>query len=210
MWSFLSVQWLGVRVFIWLYFGLSIILGLGVGVYFYRERIRKKYYEIRFPEKLIKVCIHYPGSIFRIYWRLIPADTLFRIDDMSYSFDDKKLVKPGDFLGKPKGDEHDNDYTIVVNDRKYNIKKSLMIKTRWERYPEAHFFYNVPDQIEYDIDAGSIKFSAKELNDYQEKNLFTELLKLELGKPMIVLILMIVIGNLIGTMFLIAKYMELI
>ena len=64
--GFFTNELLGVKLWIWLYFALSIMGGMTVLIFWFREKVRRKYYELRFPEKLIKIVIHYKSGLFKI------------------------------------------------------------------------------------------------------------------------------------------------
>jgi len=116
--------WFGVRIWIWLYLLLSIVLGGVVALYFYRETIKRKYYEIRFPEKVLKVIIHYKNNMYNVYWRLVPDDNIFRIAGKDYSFDNKTIQKENDFF--TRGTKP--NLKIVVDSKEYDYPDGLQME----------------------------------------------------------------------------------
>lgn len=201
--GFLTTTFLGVRIWIWFYLVFSMLSFAGVLIWFYRERIKCKYYELRFPEKLIKVVMHYPSKMFRIYWRLIPDEESFTIESKTYSFEDKSLLKDNELFTYRK----DTGHYLKVNKKEYLIDDLLKIKTRWKRYPEVHYFFNKPSPIDFDFTKKKIDISASQLDKFKKSDLFVKLLTLTENKQIIVFAIILGILNLLGIIFLIAKQM---
>jgi len=202
--SFLNNIFLGVRIFIWIYFSISLICGLSVIIFWYRERIRKRYYEFRFPEKLLKVVIHYVGNQYKEFWRLIPDDNLFTFESKKYSFSDKTILKDNEFFIK----QDNNRNVVIIDGKKYSFEDLKIVRKRKSIYPEVHYFYNNPTPINFDFEKKDVGFSSKELNDFEENDLFKKLLTLEDEKRLMMLIMILTIVNTIATVFVIAKLME--
>jgi len=202
--SFLNNIFLGVRIFIWIYFSISLIYGLSVIIFWYRERIRKRYYEFRFPEKLLKVVIHYVGNQYKEFWRLIPDDNLFTFESKKYSFSDKTILKDNEFFIK----QDNNRNVVIIDGKKYSFEDLKIVRKRKSIYPEVHYFYNNPTPINFDFEKKDVGFSSKELNDFEENDLFKKLLTLEDEKRLMMLIMILTIVNTIATVFVIAKLME--
>jgi len=143
-------------------------------IFVYRERIKKKYYEIRFPEMLLKVVIHYHNNKYREYWRLIPEDFLLQIGEKRYEFSDSASIKPTDTFGFLKDDK----VFVTVEGKTYEYDKKMQIHKRFNKYPEIHYFYNVPSPLIFDIENKELKFTGAELETFKENDLFTKLLTL--------------------------------
>jgi len=204
--GFFTGVWLGVQIWIWLYFILSLILGSGVSVYWYRERIRRKYYEIRFPEKLIKIVIHYKTRFFKEYYRLIPDDNIFVIEGKDYNFDNANILKDNDFFvtKKPKT----AGSFIKVEGQEYQINDLFKIRKKRRDYPELHYFYNVPQPINFSYEDKSIKLSAKQLNQFKENDLFSKLLTLDTERNVFMILVIAMCINIIISFVIMAKMLE--
>lgn len=203
--SFMSVRWFGVYAWIWLYFIFSVSAGLFVIIYWARERIKKKYYEIRYPEKLIKVVMHYPSNFFKEYWRLIPDDNFIIAEGKRYQFSKQHLEVSSD-LFTAKTEEKLSE--IMIDNKVYSLKDLNMIRKRWRKYPEIHYFYNVPSPIEFNIDTEELDITSTQLDKFNENDLFSKLLTMEDEKRLIIMMMAIVIINLIATVVLVAIQME--
>jgi len=169
-----KVLW-GARVWIWLYLLLSIFLFIGVLIFFFRERIRRKYYELRFPEKLINIVMHYKGGYKKQYARLIPDDDSFVIDGKRYPYSNKAILKDNDCFAFNKGGE----LTLKIDGKTYDLNSKLSIKNRWSKYPEIHYFYNQPAPINFDLSKKSLEFSSKQLEEFKDNDLFVKLLTMD-------------------------------
>jgi hypothetical protein len=176
---------------------------IGVLIWFYKELIRKKYYEIRFPEKLIKVVIHYKGGMYKRYWRLVPDDNIFNIGQKQYQFDDKQILKDNDFYSRSVAGKE----KLKIEGKEYDLIQSFAIKYRWEKYPELHYFYNCPLPIMYDLNTKSIKFTSAQLNLFKENDLFNKLLTLKDDANIIMILLVLGVINALISAFILAKSM---
>lgn len=197
--GFMELTWLGVRVWIWLYLGFS-ILGLGVvAIYFFKEWIRKQYYKIRFPEKLLRVVIHYKSQHFKVYWRIMPDTDTFRIDGKNYAYNDKSILNPNDVFVKHIGTE----LKLGIAGKFYNVDDLLKIKNRWQNYPELHYFYNCPNPINFDLSNKKIDFTSKQLKEFKENDLFAKLLTLDTQSKLLFIVLIVTaVGALISLLML--------
>ena len=206
--SFLNVIFLGVRVVYWLYFLMSLVCGLIALIYWKREKIKETYYKIRFPEKTIKVVIHYPTGLYKVFWRLIPNQKDFSLEGKRYFYNDDAITKENDFYVQTRG----NQLIARIRDgetvTEYNLDDKLRIKRHGSVYPEIHFVNNIPTPINFkDMDTTDIKFTATDLKEFKENHLFEELLTLEGKKNLMILIMLIGGLNLLVTLFLLAKNM---
>lgn len=204
----LSMEILGARLWIWIYFICSLSFMLGTIAYFFRERIRRRYYYIRYPEKLVKVVIHYKNNLYKIYWRLIPKRNQFELLGHIYHYADKDILRMNDLFSYTKNDK----ITIKIPDKeikkgkiistKYNeyiIRPDLITKNRWDTFGELHYFYNISEPLKFDIVKKKIEFSGEELKQFEENDLFQKMLTLEDEKRLMkIVILMSVITSIIS------------
>ena len=187
---FLAETLLGVRVWIWLYLLFGVLSFGFIAIYFYRERIRKKYYQIRMPEKLMRVIIHYPSNMYKEYWRIIPDLPYFFLENKKYQFNDDAILKKNDFFSKPEKGK----IIIEIEGEKYDLEEMKGIKKRFG-YPEIHYFFNVPTPISFTYEDSIIDISSKELEIMSENDLFAKLLTLEDQKKIIIILVAIMIVN---------------
>jgi len=201
--GFFTGLFLGVRIWIWLYFLFSMFMGLFVAIYFFKERIKRKYYEIRYPEKLIKTVIHYKSGMFKEYWRIIPDDNFLKCEGKIYNFLNTNLIKGNDlFIDKEK-----DKSKIQINGNTYELKDFSIIKKRWRKYPEIHYFFNSPNPIFFDVGKKKVDLSSKQLESFKENDLFAKLLTMETEKRILTILLIMMIINTIGTILIFAKLM---
>lgn len=202
--GFLDTTFLGVRYTYWIFFGVSLICGIAVIINYFKENIKEHYYKIRWPEKLIKVIIHYPGNLYKIYWRLIPDRDDFTIDGKSYAYGDQAVLKENDFYVR----RDDNKLIVMIDGKAYFLDDEYNIRRKGNSWPEIHYPFNVPYPINFNlIDKSEIKFSAVDMQDFKNNHLFEELLTLEGKKNLMIFILLICGLNFLVTAFLLAKTM---
>ncbi len=193
----------GVRLWILLYLVFSVLIGVAIFLYWKREQIKRVYYQLRFAEKVIKVIVHYKSGLYKIFWRLVPDKDYFEIQGKDYAFDDKSILKDNDFFSR----QYKNREFILIDGLKYWLDEQLQIKSKGRKYPEVHYFYNVPHPIKFDYKKKGVEFSSLNLKQFKENDLFTKLLTLQEQKAIIMLMFVIGIINLVGTMFIISKMM---
>lgn len=203
MFEWTHSQWLGVRVWIWLYLILSILLGIMVVVYWFREAIRREYYQFRFPEKLLKVVIHYKNNYFKDFWRLIPDNNEFILEGKAYQYSDKKVLKDNDFYLRKVKDK----IKVVIDNKEYDINDKLKLLKKWRKYAEIHYYHNCPVPIDFDMSKKLLDFSSKQLQDFKDNDLFAKLLTLDTEKNMLMFILILGIINTIASVLMFAKMM---
>ena len=202
--TFWGNSFLGVRYFIWAFFLLSIICGIIVILYWQREKIKEKYYKIRWPEKVIKLLVFYPTGLYKTYWRLIPDRDDFSIDGKRYIYDDKTILKENDFYIQKRG----GSLIAIIEGNQYNLDDKLKIKRKGSVWPELHYIDNISDPINYkEIDKTGIKFSGKDMADFKEASLFTELLTLEGKKNLMIVLIILGVGTLLISLVNLAKTM---
>lgn len=200
----LDNYYFGVRGFIWIYFFISVFGFSGLSIYWFRETIRRKYYELRYPEKLLKVVLHYKAGMFKEYWRLIPDNNAFIIDNKHYPFDEKTVSKNTDMFTYKK---HGNT-KLKIDNVEYEYDGLKELKKRWSKYPEIHFIYNVPKPLTFDMTKKDIQLSSKELQDFKDNDLFYKLLNSDREKVQGNILLLLTIVNTLGVAFILARMME--
>ena len=202
-----QVGWFAVRWWVWLYFFFSVIVGIGVALYWKREDVIRIYFQTRFPERVIKVVIHYKSGLYNIYWRLIPDNNLFKISNKIYEFSDKEILKENDFFSlKDK-----NKKTIVkIEGKEYNFEDLALINQKGRKWTEIHYFYNNPTPLSFDFENNELDFTSTQMNEFEQNDLFTKLLTLEQEKKTLIILIVMVAFNLFMTIFIIAKMMGFI
>lgn len=203
--SFLNaIGWFDIRWWIWLYFFFSILMGVFIGVYWQREKLKKYYYLIRFPERIIRVIIHYGTGLYNVYWRLVPDDNVFKINAKVYEFDDDNVLKENDFFA----DKKNNEKTIIkVDGNKYYFEDLALIKVKGGKYPEIHYFYNNPKPLDYNLTDKELKFSSKQKHDFEQNDLFTKLLTLQQERTALMVVMIICGLNVLLSFVMLAKMM---
>lgn len=200
---FLDGYILGVRLFIWVYFLVSIILGVGIVLYTNRELLKEKWYKWRFPEKVIKIIMHYPTGIYRVYWRLIPDTDFFTFDGKTYNYTDTSIISENDFFVYKK----EGETVARVEGKEYKLEDDLKIRRKKAEFSEIHYFYNVPLPIDYKTVSTELKLTSTQLTDLKENDLLKKLLTMEAEKNLLMFVLIIAGLNLLTTLFLLAKIM---
>jgi hypothetical protein len=195
---------LGVRLWILIYIVFSILSFIFIIAYWKREQLKKYWYGLRHPEKLIKVVLHYDTGIYREYYRLIPDTETFKLDNKTYRYDDEEVIKYNDFFSSRN---ESNDIIINIDGTKYNVNKLYGIKRRRDSLIEIHYKANNPNPITYKSEGSQIGISSKNLDIFQENDLFNKLLTVKDNAGVIIFILLICAFNLIATIFIIAKMM---
>ena len=195
-----SMVILGAKLWIWVYFICSITFMLGTIAYFLREKIRRKYYYIRYPEKLVKVVIHYKNNLYKIYWRLIPRRKQFELLGHIYHYADKNILKVNDIFSYSKNDnliikipekEIKKGKEIITSYKEYVIRPNLITKNRWDSFGELHYFYNISEPLSFDISKKKIDFSGEELKQFEENDLFQKMLTLEDEKRLMRIVIIV-------------------
>lgn len=150
----------GVRLFYWMYLPLSLLI-LGVVIaYWQREKLLKVWYSLRFPERLIKVNIIYPGNYIRHFWRLIPKTNTFDFGEETYQYSEPSILKQNDWYATKK---EDGRLILRIKDNEYYLDDLLGIKNRWDQWPEIYYIDGCP----FPVDWG--KTAAPEITATNEK-----------------------------------------
>lgn len=219
--SFFEIVIIGVRLWIWIYFLFSLLFFGGILAWWKREQIRKFYYKVRFPEKLIRVVIHYPSNLYKVYWRLVPSDKLIKLDGKKYIYDKEQIGKDKElFIAKQKRDtgvvfatdtihekQKGNKQYFLIDFKEYEFKDFFMVREKGNTYPEIHYYFNNPFPIEFNQDIDKNQLAGEQLRDFIENDLLSKLLTLKGEKVMFMLMLILVGINLLATIFIILKMM---
>lgn len=202
--GFFQIEWLGVRLWIILYLVFSLIMGIVVLVMFFKEKIKGFFYRTAWPEKAIKIILFYPGNIYKIFWRLLPARDTFMIEGRPYLYADKNIQKNNDIFAKGT----DKDMYVEIEGKRYDISKHVQLREKWSRHwPELHYKFNVSYPIDYSKSGSDLQWSSDDFKDFNENDLFKKLLTMDDQKNLMVILLLLCAVNLIATIFLIAKIM---
>jgi len=176
-----------VPVIVWIIMGFQIIAPLSFSIYFYRELIRKKWYEIFNPEKIIHIIIHFPSNKIKEYWRLIPPTKEWVIGQLLYFYKDNELLKPNEVLTSEK-----NIYVAEIDGQKYNLDVKNLERKRFVKYPQIHFYNGIPSPLSFDFKNKKVELSSHDLLKFQKNDLMKKLLSLEEEMNLLKLILLAV------------------
>lgn len=220
--GFLTIEYFGVRLWIWLYLIWSFLIFTFVIWYFFKEYIKGKYYKLRFPEKVILVIIHYPGSLIKRYWRLIPRNQELRVDKTLYIYDKDAIAKEDDTLitkypdGKAKLLIVNNIYSKKKGDKEifqlgdtteYEYQKFFEIKSRFDKYPEIHYLCGNPYPIRWDLSKNALAWDSKSLEEFLTNDLLVKLVSLKKEQMFMMFLMIVGIVNMLLSLFILAKIM---
>jgi hypothetical protein len=187
----------------------TILFGLIVFAYWQRERIKKTWYSIRFPERMIKVNMIYPGNYIRHYWRLIPDSDSFELDGGLYLFDDKEILKSNNWYASKKATKEKSERLVLnIDGNEYFLDERLKIKNRWEKWPQIFYIFGNPFPVNWagtadvkikEMTAGAdpkledktILLSAQDLKHFKESTILTQLLASLKNNPLLIIILLV-------------------
>jgi len=228
--GFLGIKFLGVRLWIWLYLVLGIAFVIFTIVYYYRENIKAKYYKIRYPERTIRIVIHYTGAIFKEFYRIIPTNKLINIQKVGYFYDPKSLQKHKEIFAE----KLEKYFYVDIDDKKYQLADLSAIRQKDRRFPELHYYYNNPNPINFNqeivIKASELKDSpslsdllpdnkkeipvpkmtGKQLKDFEEQDMFNKLLNLKDQNTIMMILLMITVLNIVISVIIALKVFDII
>jgi hypothetical protein len=125
---------------------LALFLGGVCVAWWQRERIRKVYYSLKFPELLLTLNIIYPSGFFRKFWRLIPSDKGFILDGKLYLYNEAAIIKNNDWFSYK---DSKGNLVCRIENKEYNLNMILGIKQRWERWPELYYKEGNPIPIDF-------------------------------------------------------------
>ena len=183
----------GVRLWILLYLVFSALSGIFVVSWFYRERIKKRYYMIKCPELLIRVVMHYEGRKYKEFWRCIPIDEEIDVAGQTYNFAKDYLLKDDETFATKDREQ----WVLRFGKKEFKVDKPSIISKRFAKFPEVHYFYNVPTPIHFDGIKGKIEFSTDALETFKENDLLKKLLTLEDEKKMMILLMVLIFINIV-------------
>ena len=194
-----------VRLWIWFYLAGSALGLIAIILRHYREIIRGKYYKWRFPEKVVGVVMHYPGThLYKKFWRLIPDSSEFRIDGKTFFFSEKAIIKENECYAQPKADK----FMIKVEGKEYELYDQYLIQGRGKTWPEIHYQDNCPAPIDFqNIEKGQIRITAKDYQTISDNNILSKLLTLTGQNSMIMFLMVLQFVTLAVVGFLLAKNM---
>lgn len=204
---------LGARLVYWLYLFLAILGAGGIFAYWQREAIRKFYYSLRFPERLIKIRMIYPNNNVNYFWRLIPdtTDKTFSLDGGTYDYNDETILKNNSWFAYR---EHKTEGRLIVrvSDKEYFLDDLLKIKNRWERWPEMTYKFGCPFPVDYNSTKtteanNEITFNASDLEKLKKSTILTQIYNSVAQDSLIIFIIILAAVNIIISGFLLAKIM---
>lgn len=222
--SIFTIRILGILFWVWLSLFFSFFGFVGVVAYFKREHIRKAYYTLRYPEKVLKVVIHYKTGYYKVYYRLIPSRDLLMVDRKPYYYDPEVITKQHEFWIRKGTVDKEEDQLLVVKNlfvkrkgkkelihigdtEQYDYFETLRIREKGRKYSEIHYLYNCPYPLKFDLKTKGLEFSSTSLKEFKDNDLVGKLLTLQQERTLMMLILIIVAINAVATVFLIAKIM---
>jgi len=174
---------LGARLFYWFYLFLTLAGVGGAAIYWFREALKKRYFILRFPEKLIIVAIIYPGNKIRRFARLIPDDNTFDFGDQTYNYAESSVLKNNTWYAyKDKAKEE--RLILNIESKEYYLDDLLKIKQRWERWPEIYYKYGCPLPINFWAEgeteaakdkAPIVEFNAHDLSRLKKSTILTQI-----------------------------------
>jgi hypothetical protein len=189
----------GLKNFVWFLFVFQNILFIGVMGYIFREWIWLKYYQMRFPERILKVVIHYKSRMFSEHYRLSPDNRRLDILDLRYNYYEQAVVQPDA--------DKSNATKIFINGVKYNSVGDRSLKKRFKTYPEVHYFYNNPNPIDFEASYGKTDLTSLEQKEFEENKLFEKLLNIESEKLLLLFCLILGLVNMLLSIFILGKTM---
>jgi len=178
------------------------VASVGVWALAFREMLKRKYYAVFYPEKTIKVCIHYPNNRFRYFWRVIPSKRRFTVQNKIYFFDEKYLNNCDIFATENKK----NELFVEVEGKRYMINEQEFNKGRFDKFPEIHYFQDNPFPLQFKS-TGKINITSEELEAMQKNDLFYKLLSLSDQNMLLIFCIILSAVSCMGVIFLIAKNM---
>jgi len=179
------------------YFVSIIILAFVFLGWFYQELLKKLWFKTFYPEQVIKAIVHYPNNMFKIFYRLLPADKLFILKGKAYVYDDEVIQKQKEMFCNLKEKSPELD----LDGKKYNFLQQCGVQKRFMRNLEIHYFENNPNPIDFTMSAieekniALAKFSSKQLKQIKDNDLFIKLLSLQGQNNMMLLILLVSIAS---------------
>lgn len=193
-----SILFLGLKLYLWILLFTGIALGLGILAILKRHAIQAKIWKTFWPEKVIEVYVHNPGTpIYNMYIRLIPKSEELTISNALYRYDSRNLVK--------KDNEDfaifdNNQWKIKVDGKEYKLKSNKFQIGKNKRWPEIHYYRDNSEPIDwtsYSQIKGEFNLPAQKLNDLIDSDIVTKALSFQQQNTMILLCLLFTILGII-------------
>lgn len=202
--SFWDIKFLTIHIGVWILLFGTILIILGVVLYFSRERLREYYYKWRWPERVIKVCIHYsPSRFYKTFWRLIPPRGQFEIKGQIYRYDERAVIKEEDYLAEERG----QDYFIRAEGKEYKIDLNKVVG-RKGGWPELHYPYNCPEPYDYaTYKTDGFNISGSKINDLVKSDLWEKALNLAGQNALLAVCIILGVINLFISIVIASKVM---
>ena len=221
MLEWLGYKFLSVRLWIWLYmlFGI-LVLGI-VALMVYKEKIKSKYYKLRFPEQTIRIVIHYTGALYKEFYRIIPTDKIIKLKDVAYFYDEKVLNRHSEIFAEKEQDK----YVFTLDGKKYEYDNLTSVRQKDRQYPELHYFYNNPNPMSFNqeliqnqtkitpIEKGKNPIpvmTGKQLKEFETQDFFNKLLNLREQKGLMLMLLLLTVINMLISGLIALKIFDII
>ena len=205
--SFWDSTFLGAHVWLWFCLLLTILAVSGALAYYFREKVIEKYLKFRWPEKCIEVCIHFPGiARYNSYWRLIPSNSRFDIDNKIYRYDhDKQVWENSELLAH----EDNGLYMTHINGVWRKLNTDFLVRRKGWKWPQLHYPYDSPEPMDfskYTPEQGFV-LSGEKLSQIVKTDLWNKALDLSGQNAILLIIVIMGVFNLLIGLFTLAKIM---
>jgi len=192
--SYFTVKWFGVFAWLWILMVstvmmICLLLFLDLKAWFFYQ-----WNKWRNPEKLLKVVIHYKSGLYKIFWRLIPHDGKIIVNDLIYRYYDKTTLKDPEIFGYASKEE---DIKFKISGKEYNFSQSFGIRTKDMKFPEIHYYDNIPKPIDFISNFEKLDMTSEQTRDFEDNQLWSKLLNIESEKMLIIMCIVIGIINLL-------------
>lgn len=198
-------RFIGIRLVFWLYLLASLVFFVVILLYWNREKIFAAYIKIRWPERVIRIRIIYPGNRYNVYYRLIPDDGNIKVRNQVYFFRDDEILKKDDKYIKYDAKEPDI-MIATIDGHDYHIDKALRLKTVGDRWPELHYIFNNPEPIQYNV-TGKVGLSATLADQWVKNTLIEKFLTLKQEQMTLIFLIIMGAANMAISAFMLSKMM---
>lgn len=171
---------------------LTLLFAGGIVAYFARERILKRFYTLRSPEKVIKINMFYPGNMIRHFYRLIPVDETQALDGGIYSCPNSAIYKNHDvYAWKDKI----GNYKITIDEKDYELMAENRFRKRWEPWPEIFYIYGCPLPLNPKKEGVNslIEFDSSGMERFKKNTILTQIYSAISGANLLNIILILLI-----------------
>jgi hypothetical protein len=204
--SFLDAVILGAHVWLWLVFFFVLFCVACAVAYWNREKIKERWLKLRWPERCIEICIHYPGNPrYKSFWRLTPPSKRFDLSGGIYRYDKDKLIKNTvDLIA----DNQNGQLYANVAGLERHLNLDFLNRKKGE-YPQLHYIFNQAEPLDFAnySEAGGFALSAGQLHQIVKSDLWNKALDLSGQNSMILIGILIGVFNLFLSCFILAKIM---